>query len=453
MVRGEGIYLIDSHGKRYIDGASGSALVCNIGHGVREVAAVLTPQAAELAYNPFHCSHSQAYEDMAERLVRLAPQGFGKVFAVSSGSEAVENAVKFGRQYQAARGLPSKHLVISRWQSYHGNTLAALAYSGYTGRRRRHAPTFKDAVHIPPAFCYRCYFEMSYPSCGLKCARALETAILQEGPENVSAFIAEPVVGAALGGAPAPPGYFQKIREICDTYDVLFIADEVMCGLGRTGANFAIDHWSVAPDLVAAGKGMGSGYFPMAACLVSDKVADTMQAGGAAFEGVHTCCGHLLGSRLATSILDYLEKNKLVQNAGQQGERLLQGLGALKESRPSVGDVRGRGLMCGVEFAKDKASKRPFVAVAFSKIRLTIAFASRPNDGMSRFWRLPRQLNNSKETTERKNGGTFAVYALQRRPSRRRVRIWQAGRALGHSGSQFFLRRARAGADSRRPGA
>lgn len=360
MVRGEGIYLFDSEGKRYIDGASGSSLVCNIGHGVKEVAAVLTPQAAELAYNPFHCSHSRAYEDMAERMIRLTPQGFGKVFSVSSGSEAVENTVKFGRQYQVARGLPSKHLVISRWQSYHGNTLGALACSGYTGRRRKHTPILKDAVHIPPAFCYRCHFEKTYPGCELKCARALETAILQEGPENVSAFIAEPVVGAALGGAPAPPGYFQKIREICDTYDVLFIADEVMCGLGRTGANFAIDHWSVAPDLIATGKGMGSGYFPMGASLISDAVSTAVQARGAAFEGVHTCCGHLLGSRVAAVILDYMTKNDLVRNSKQQGELLLQGLEELKASRPSVGDVRGLGLMCGVEFVKDKATREPY---------------------------------------------------------------------------------------------
>lgn len=360
MVRGEGIYLFDSDGKRYIDGASGSALVCNIGHGVREVAGALSPQAEVLAYNPFHCSHSRFYEEMAARLIRMAPSGFGKVFAVSSGSEAVENAVKFARQYQVARGLPSKHLVIGRWQSYHGNTLGAMACSGYTGRRRKHAPNLKDAIHIPPAFCYRCYFEKAYPSCELKCARALESAILQEGPENVSAFIAEPVVGAALGGAPAPPGYFQLVRRICDKYDVLFIADEVMCGLGRTGADFAIDHWSTAPDLITAGKGLGCGYFPMAACLVSDRVADTMPARGAAFEGVHTCCGHLLGSRLTTAILDYMEKNDLVRNSRQQGERLLQGLNHIRERHPSIGDVRGLGLMCGVEFVKDKATREPF---------------------------------------------------------------------------------------------
>jgi len=250
--------------------------------------------------------------------------------------------------------------VISRWQSYHGNTLGALACSGYTGRRRKHTPILKDAVHIPPAFCYRCHFEKTFPACELKCARALETAILQEGPENVSAFIAEPVVGAALGGAPAPPGYFQKIRDICDTYDVLFIADEVMCGLGRTGANLAIDHWSVAPDLIATGKGMGSGYFPMGASLVSNAVAATVQTKGAAFEGVHTCCGHLLGSRVATVILGYMDQHDLVRNSKRQGERLLQGLNEIKAGHASVGDVRGLGLMCGVEFVKDKTTREPF---------------------------------------------------------------------------------------------
>jgi adenosylmethionine-8-amino-7-oxononanoate aminotransferase len=220
----------------------------------------------------------------------------------------------------------------------------------------------RDAIHIPPAFCYRCHFEKSYPACDLKCARALENAILQEGPENVSAFIAEPVVGAALGGVPAPPGYFERVREICDRYEVVFIADEVMCGLGRTGANFAIDHWSVAPDLIATGKGMGSGYFPMGASLVSEKIADAMQAQGAAFEGVHTCCGHLLGSRVAGAVLDYLVRRRLVENARKQGELLLQGLVRIRSRRPSVGDVRGLGLMAGVEFVQDKESRAPFPA-------------------------------------------------------------------------------------------
>ncbi len=360
MVRGEGIYLFDAEGRRYIDGSSGSSLVCNIGHGVKEIAAVMSSQAAELACNPFHCSHTQADEEMAARLIGLAPPGFAQVFGVSSGSEAVENSIKFGRQYQVARGRPSKHLTISRWQSYHGNTLGALACSGYTSRRRKHTPILRDARHIPPAFCYRCYFEKTYPACDLKCARALESAILQEGPENVSAFIAEPVVGAALGGVPAPPGYFERVREICDRYEVLFIADEVMCGLGRTGANFAIDHWSVAPDLIATGKGMGSGYFPMGASLLSEKIVAAMQAQGASFEGVHTCCGHLLGSRVAGAVLDYLVHHRLVENAREQGERLIQGLNRIKSRRPSVGDVRGLGLMAGVEFVRDPETRAPF---------------------------------------------------------------------------------------------
>jgi adenosylmethionine-8-amino-7-oxononanoate aminotransferase len=360
MVRGEGIYLFDSEGKRYIDGSSGSALVCNIGHGVPEIAAVMAEQAGVLAYNPFHCSRSEAYERMAEALLALAPAGFATVFSVSSGSEAVENAVKFARQHHVALGQPSRSIVVSRWQSYHGNTLGALAYSGLTGRRRKHAPALHGVIHIPPAFCYRCPFEKALPECELLCARALETAILQAGPENVSAFIAEPVVGASLAGAPAPPGYFQAVREICTRHGVLFIADEVMCGLGRTGANFAIDHWGVAPDLIAIGKGMGSGYFPMAACLLSDAVVNAVTERNGAFEGVHTCCGHLLGSRVTSAVLEYLRHHELVRNAREQGRRLLDGLREMQCELGSIGDVRGLGLMCGVEFAQDRASKAPF---------------------------------------------------------------------------------------------
>ncbi len=360
MVRGEGIYLFDSAGKRYIDGSSGSALVCNIGHGVREVAAVMAEQAGVLAYNPFHCSRSEAYEQMAEALLALAPPGFGTVFSVSSGSEAVENAVKFARQHHVALSQPSRSIVISRWQSYHGNTLGALAYSGLTGRRRKHALSLHGVVHIPPAFCYRCPFEKTHPDCRLLCARALETAILQAGPENVSAFIAEPVVGASLAGAPAPPGYFQAVRDICTRHGVLFIADEVMCGLGRTGANFAIDHWGVAPDLIAIGKGMGSGYFPMAACLLSEAVVSAVQEKKGAFEGVHTCCGHLLGSRVTSTVLDYMARHRLVENAREQGKRLLDGLKEMQRGLRSIGDVRGLGLMCGMEFVKDRNTKEPF---------------------------------------------------------------------------------------------
>jgi hypothetical protein len=323
--------------------------VCNIGHGVKEIAAVMSSQAAELACNPFHCSHTQAYEEMAERLIRLAPKGFAKVFGVSSGSEAVENAVKFGRQYHVARGLPSKQLTISRWQSYHGNTLGALACSGYTSRRRKHAPLLERCGPHPTGLLLSLPLRKTYPACELKCARALESAILQEGPENVSAFIAEPVVGAALGGVPAPPGYFEKVREICDRYEVLFIADEVMCGLGRTGANFAIDHWSVVPDLIATGKGMGSGYFPMGASLVSEKIAAAMQARGAVSKGCTPAAGTCWEAGWRRRSWTTWFTNELIDEFKAAGSAPAPGLERIKEP-PALGrgcegpgaDVRGR---------------------------------------------------------------------------------------------------------------
>ncbi len=360
MVRGEGIYLFDAAGKRYLDGSSGSSLVCNLGHGEAAVAEAIARQAAVLAYNPFHCSHAEAYLELAEKLVGIAPPGFGRVFAVSSGSEAVENCLKFSRQAHLACGEPGRHLVIGRWQSYHGNTLGALACGGHTGRRKKHVPQLAAAVHIPPAFCYRCPFEKTHPSCGLLCARALESAIHRLGPENVAAFIAEPVVGAALGAVPAPPGYFELVREICTRHGIHFIADEVMCGLGRTGRHFAIDHWGVAPDLIATGKGLGAGYFPMAACLIADGLAAAVEGRGAAFEGVHTCCGHLLGSRVGGLMLERLVERRLAENAARQGARLLSGLREIAGRRPAVGDVRGLGLMAGVEFVRDRETRAPY---------------------------------------------------------------------------------------------
>lgn len=360
FTRGEGIYLFDSEDKQYIDGSSGSSLVCNIGHGVKEVAAVMTPQAEILAYNPTHCSYSSQYIEMAEKLVRFTPDGLNMVFAVNGGSEATETALKFARQYQVARSAESKYIVISRWQSYHGNTIGSLSCSGHTFRRRKHTPFLKAFPHIPPAFCYRCYFEMSYPDCNLKCARALENAILQEGPENVSVFIAEPVVGAALGAVPAPNGYFNVVREICNKYDVLLVADEVMSGLGRTGANFAIDHWNVRPDMIATAKGMGGGYFPVGACIISSEIINIMQNNKAVFEGGHTHSGHLQGCKVASAVLDYVSEKGLIENSRKQGTYLLEGLLEMMQSCHSIGDVRGKGLMCGVEFVKDRESKEPY---------------------------------------------------------------------------------------------
>jgi adenosylmethionine-8-amino-7-oxononanoate aminotransferase len=360
FVKGQGIYLIDSEGKQYIDGSSGSSLVCNIGHGVKEIAAVMTPQAEAIAYNPTHCSYSSQFIEMAEKLVKFTPKGVDMVFGVNGGSEATETALKFARQYQVARSAESKYIIISRWQSYHGNTIGSLSCSGHTYRRRKHTPYLKAFPHIPPAFCYRCYFEKTYPECNLKCARALENAIRQEGPENVSVFIAEPVVGASLGAVPAPDGYFNIIREICDKYDVLFVADEVMSGLGRTGANFAIDHWNVKPDMIATAKGMGGGYFPVGACIISSKITDSMEKYSTGFEGGHTHSGHLQGCKVACAVLDYVSENKLVDNSRVVGTYLIDGLREMMISCALIGDVRGKGLMCGIEFVKDRQSKEPY---------------------------------------------------------------------------------------------
>lgn len=359
IVRGEGIYLYDDKGNRYIDGSSGSSLACNIGHGVKEVAQVMTPQAEQVTYNPTHCSMSTQFLDMCERLIKLAPTGLNRIFSVSGGSEAVETALKFSKQYQLERGYASKYIVIGRWQSYHGNTIGALSASGHTYRRRKHSSSLLGFPHIPPAYCYRCYFGSSYPECDLRCARVLENAILQEGPENVSTFIAEPVVGAANAAVSPPDGYFQIIREVCDKYDVLLVADEVMSGLGRTGRNFAIDHWNVIPDLIATAKGMGSGYFPVGACIMKDEIIASMEKRDASFIGGFTHAGHLFAARVATAVLDYTINNGLIQNSAEMGKYLLEGLRSFS-SLKSVGEVRGKGLMCGIEFVRDKTTKEPF---------------------------------------------------------------------------------------------
>jgi len=359
LVQGEGIYLIDEEGRRYIDGSGGSSLVCNIGHGVKEIARVMAEQAGQLAYNPTHCSISRPFVELGTKLAARAPGNLTYVFFLNGGSEAVETSIKFARQYQLQKGQPSKFMVVSRWQSYHGNTMGALSVSGHTQRRRRHAPTLNQNCHIPPAYCYRCYFDLTYPECGLKCAKILETAIRQEGPENVSAFIAEPVVGASLGAVSAPVGYFEIIRRICDRYEVLFVADEVMTGFGRTGKNFAIEHWDAVPDIIATGKGMGSGYAPLGAVIMSPDILDLMVDRGADFVGGHTYSGHLLSCRVGTAVLDYMQHYRLVERAAERGNYLLEGLQTLGDFK-MVGDVRGKGLMAGIEFVEDKATKRPF---------------------------------------------------------------------------------------------
>ncbi|HPQ43314.1 MAG TPA: aspartate aminotransferase family protein [Syntrophales bacterium] len=356
--KGEGIYLYDTDGKRYIDG-SGGAVVVSIGHGVTEIRDAMLEQAQLLSFAHGSQFTSRAAIDLADKIVSMSPLGLDRVYYLSGGSEAVETAIKMARQYQVDRGKPSKYKVISRWTSYHGNTLGALALSGHTGRRRYHQPLIQHTPHIAPAYCYRCSFGCDPATCHLECADDLERTILYEGPDSVSAFIAEPVVGATAGALVPKDGYFQRIREICDKYDVLLMVDEVMSGIGRTGKNFCIDHWNVIPDMIIASKGLASGYTPIYCVVVKDEIRTAILNGNGAFVHGHTYSQNPLSCAIALAVLTYIEKHDLVRRSASMGEYLLKRLLGL-DGHSIVGDVRGLGLFLGVEFVKNKDSKEPF---------------------------------------------------------------------------------------------
>ena len=357
--RGEGIYLFDTKGRKYIDGSGGSSVVTSIGHGNKRVAAVMAQQAETIAFSPAHCFANKPHIELCDRIAEIAPPGLKQTFLLSGGSEATENAVKFARQYEYERNHRGKFTVIGRWQGFHGNTFGAMTVGGFSSRRQIYGPMLGHAVKIPPCYCYRCDWGLQYGQCNLECAHALRKAIRQEGAENTLAFIAEPVVGAALGAVPAVPEYFPLVRRICDEADVLFIADEVMTGFGRTGKNFGLDHWGVIPDIIATAKGISGGYTPLAAVILRDKIMELLRAKKSSFRGGHTYCGNPLSSRVGIEVLDIIREQSLIENTRRMGERLLQGLRKLLD-HPTVGDVRGLGLMAGVEFVRDKRSKEPF---------------------------------------------------------------------------------------------
>ena len=361
--RAEGIYLFDTDGRRYIDAAGGSAVVVTLGYDTKEIPEAMYRQAGKFSFYPTHLFTNAPTLELGRRVVELVPQGMrgnSKVWFSCTGTDATDDAVRLVRQHFVEKGEDSKQLVICRWQAFHGNCLSVAGYSGHTFRRKIFTPMFVNMPHIPPAYCYRCPFDSTHPRCGLKCAKALETAILQHGPEYVAAFIAEPVVGASLGGVPAPEGYFEIIRQICDKYNVLFIADEVMTGWGRTGKMFGIEHWGVAPDIIATAKGMSSGYTALAAIIAQNRVWEPLIANNSPFRAGHTLGANAVSSAGGLAVIDYLLKQNLVDNSARMGEYFL---GRLKEKLlplPIIGDVRGKGLMLGFEIVKDKAAKTPF---------------------------------------------------------------------------------------------
>ena len=358
--RGDGVYIYDKSGKRYIDG-SGGAVVVSIGHNVAEIREAIFRQSSEIAFT--HGTHftSAAAVELADRIVSLSPPALTRVYFLSGGSEAVETAVKLARQYQVDRGRPSKYKVISRWTSYHGNTLGALALGGHTGRRKYYQPLIQHTPHIVPCYCYRCPFGLEPQTCAIACADDLEKTILYEGPDSVSAFIAEPVVGATAGALVPKDGYFQRVREICDRYDVLLIADEVMTGIGRTGRNFALDHWEVVPDMICCAKGLASGYAPVFCVVTNETIHDTIKKGNGAFVHGHTYSQNPLSCATALAVLDYIAAHDLIRRCARMGQYLLEKLEALHR-HPIVGDIRGLGLFAGVEFVRDRETRKPFDA-------------------------------------------------------------------------------------------
>jgi len=367
--RGEGVYLYDTDGCRYLD-ASGGAIVANIGHGVQEVVSAMGRHAAGGTYAHPTAFTSQPVEAYAAALAEVVTLADPRFFFLSSGSEAVETALKLARQVQVERGERGRYLVISRWQSYHGTTLGALAVAGKAKMRRPFLPMLMDVPHIPPPYCYRCPFgcadwtasDVAAPDCGLPCAEALALEIEHVGAENVAAFIAEPVSGATLGAVVPPPGYWARVREICDRGDLLLIADEVMTGFGRTGRWFAMEHWDVVPDIVAMSKGTAGGYVPLAVTAVRGELVETIVDGSGDFVHGGTFSHHPVTAAAGLATLRYLQEQDLVAAAERKGEmlgrKLREGLADLE----SVGDVRGIGLMWGVEFVADRGSKAPFPA-------------------------------------------------------------------------------------------
>ena len=370
---GDGVYLVDTEGNSYLDGGAGAA-VCGLGHSHPDVVDAIRKQSERLSY--VHLSHfaSAPLMELAEALVETAPANIERASFVSGGSEANETAIKIAHQYHRARGQSSKYKVLSRYVSYHGATLGVLSLSGQVVRRRAFAPLLPDiAQKIAPAYCYRCPFGQTPDACALPCADDLERVILHEGPENVSAFIAEPISGASAPGAHPPDSYWRRIREICDRYDVLLIVDEVMSGVGRSGQWWAIQHSGVEPDMITSAKGLGAGYTPIGATLLSGKICDALARAERPFVHGFTYGGNPLSCAVAAKVLEVMRRDDLVSHAETKGDRLLTRLRKALGDHSHVGDVRGRGLLLGVEFVADSKTGEPFPAEENVRGRLSRA--------------------------------------------------------------------------------
>jgi hypothetical protein len=356
----KGVTIRDSAGNDYIDASAGAAVSC-LGHAHPDVLAAMHEQLDRLAYAHTSFFTSQAAEELADDLIAHAPQGIGHVFYVSGGSEAVEAALKLARQYFVERGEPQRRYIIGRRQSYHGVTLGALAVGGRQWQRKEFEPLLFETHHVSPVYEYRDRrADETAQAYGARLAEELEAKIEELGGGDVIAFVAETVVGATLGAVPAVPGYFKRVREICDRHGVLLILDEVMCGMGRTGTLHACEQEGIAPDLMAIAKGLGGGYAPIGALLVQEKIFATVAGGSGAFQHSHTYMGHPLACAAALAVQRVMRRDNLLDNVRRQGAHLSRRLKERFANHPFVGDVRGRGLFQGLELVANRDSKEPF---------------------------------------------------------------------------------------------
>lgn len=357
---GEGCFLFDESGKSYLDASGGAAVSC-LGHSDAHVRKAVVTQIESLAYAHTSFFTSSAAETLAERLAANAPGDINRAYIVSGGSEAMEAAIKLARQYFIETGEPERHRIIARRQSYHGNTLGALAAGGNQWRRRQFEPLLVETSLISPCYAWRDKRDdESEEAYGLRVANELEDEILRLGADKVMAFLAEPVVGATAGALCPVPGYLARLREICDKYGVLLVFDEVMCGMGRTGALFACEVDGVTPDILAIAKGLGAGYQPIGVMMCRDHVYDAIERGSGFFQHGHTYLGHPAAAAAANAVLDRLVDDGLVDGVAGKGAYLKDRLHDALGQHPNVGDIRGRGLFIGVELVESRADKTPF---------------------------------------------------------------------------------------------
>lgn len=361
-VAARGIEITDAQGKAYIDASGGAAVSC-LGHGHPAVLEALHKQLDNVVYAHTSFFTTEVAEQLGQILVEYAPAGLNHVYLVSGGSEAVEAALKMARQYFVEIGQPQRRHIIGRRQSYHGNTLGALAAGGNEWRRTQFSPLLIETHHIDPCFSYRFRHENeSDADYAARAASALEEKIAELGPENVIAFIAETVVGATSGAVPPVGDYFRHIREICDRHGVLLILDEVMCGMGRTGTLHACEQEGVVPDLMTIAKGLGGGYQPIGGVLVSDKIYEALCKGTGFFQHGHTYMGHPMAAAAALAVQETIRRDKLLDNVRAMGTLLERRLSERFSNHHHVGDIRGRGLLQAIELVEDRTSKRPFAA-------------------------------------------------------------------------------------------